>query len=84
MIPGNADYQEIGSVNQPLLLFNNTTTRQCFPVEILEDSIPEGQEKFAVILSYTGDLPVTPDPIQAIITIGDNDGRSTTSYMTWA
>ena len=72
---GPADYTPISAVDRDtVLLFDNSTRRACFRVEILEDMIFEGQEFFTVqltpqILFIGTSQGVSLSPSTATITI---------------
>lgn len=79
-LTGPSDYVPISAVDRDVVLtFNNATRRACFNVEIVEDSIFEGDEQFTVQLTIDAvDFDGTPQsislsPATATVTIVETD-----------
>jgi len=68
---GVADY---GSINVTLT-FDESSTRACSDISIVDDSIYEGTESFGVRIVST-DVEVILEPHTGSVTITDNDSRS--------
>ena len=67
---GVTDYSSISVT----LTFDETSTRACSNISIVDDGIYEGTESFTVTLDST-DFEVILEPHTGSITITDNDSR---------
>ena len=76
-LAGGTDYVEI-SAFQVLLIFDNLNRRQSFNVAILDDSLPELDENFALELKFdlffTQSSNVILSPNTTTVDIIDNEG----------
>ncbi len=79
-----SDYIEL--VATEVGLFSESNRRQCFLVNITDDSIFESSENFFVAMNVTmGTTMVTvrPDRARATVVIADNDGKSYLTSIVW-
>ena len=71
------DYDEFTSSNNPLVAFTSdpSTHRQCFNINITDDSAVESSETFNLSLSLVdgSNVPVLVDPDTSEVEIIDND-----------
>ena len=81
----SSDFKQITGSNNPLVLFTSdpSTHRQCFEVNITDDSALEDTENFFLNLTLgeSSTVPVVIIPDSAQVNIIDDDGNITKNLL---